>query len=447
MTHRKLLTLCLLMSVCLSYAQAPAWVTTHPVSDKEYVGIGMASMDDADYVQKATHNALSDIASQIAIKVETNSLLHTVDVDGHSREMFEEKIRGSLTGWIEGHKLKDSYQSGTTYYVYYTLDKATYKKNAEAKRGAAIRTGMDYLSKGRDAEQMMNLVQAAQLYTKGLEAVEPWAFMDLTAYENGRQVSLSSALYSAFIGVFSGMAITTNTVQIEGETFKPVAAPIAGCLSKDGVVVPNMKLKLAFVKGGGDVSEPTQTDYNGTAEFYVTNITSKQQVQELHISIDDAFLNTIPELYRSLVKVDTWPMAKITLTLKSAPVTAYLYINDDNDLEGIDRQIRSLLTNNYFSLTEDPDAATCFIDLSSTMEMGDVVTGGTYDLNTCICTLVLRVYNNATQELLLNYSANDVKVLIPTNKSASQGIAMCVREMMKRVNRDLPKQLKTLNIQ
>ena len=208
-----------------------------------------------------------------------------------------------------------------------------------------------------------------------------------------------------------------------------------------------MKLKLAFVKGGGDVSEPTQTDYNGTAEFYVTNITSKLQVQELHISVDDAFLNTIPELYRSLVKVDTWPMAKITLTLKSAPVTAYLYINDDNDLEGIDRQIRSLLTNNYFSLTEDPDAATCFIDLSSTMEMGDVVTGGTYDLNTCICTLVLRVYNNATQELLLNYSANDVKVLIPTNKSASQGIAMCVREMMKRVNRDLPKQLKTLNIQ
>ena len=436
-----------MMSVCLSYAQAPAWVTTHPVSDKEYVGIGMASMDDADYVQKATHNALSDIASQIAIKVETNSLLHTVDVDGHSREMFEEKIRGSLTGWIEGHKLKDSYQSGTTYYVYYTLDKATYKKNAEAKRGAAIRTGMDYLSKGRDAEQMMNLVQAAQLYAKGLEAVEPWAFMDLTAYENGRQVNLSSALYGAFIGVFSGMAITTNTVQIEGETFKPVAAPIAGCLSKDGVVVPNMKLKLAFVKGGGDVSEPTQTDYNGTAEFYVTNITSKLQVQELHISVDDAFLNTIPELYRSLVKVDTWPMAKITLTLKSAPVTAYLYINDDNDLEGIDRQIRSLLTNNYFSLTEDPDAATCFIDLSSTMEMGDVVTGGTYDLNTCICTLVLRVYNNATQELLLNYSANDVKVLIPTNKSASQGIAMCVREMMKRVNRDLPKQLKTLNIQ
>ena len=133
------LLLCTLMGL---HAQAPAWVTTHPVSDKEYVGIGMASMNDADYVQKATHNALADIAAQVAIKVEANSLLRTVDVDGHSREMFDEKIKGSLAGWIEGHELKDSYQSGDTYYVYYTLNKATYQKKTAAKRTAAIRTGM-----------------------------------------------------------------------------------------------------------------------------------------------------------------------------------------------------------------------------------------------------------------------------------------------------------------
>ena len=174
MIRKIFLALCLLMGVCIAHAQAPAWITTHPMSDKAYVGIGMASMDEADYVQRATSNALSDIASQIAVKVETNSLLHTVDVDGRSRELFEEKIHSTLTGWIEGHELKDSHQSGNTYYVYYTLDKATHRKNVETKRTAAIRTGMDYLDKGHAAEEMMNLVQAAQLYCKGLEAVEPW---------------------------------------------------------------------------------------------------------------------------------------------------------------------------------------------------------------------------------------------------------------------------------
>ncbi len=61
--------------------------------------------------------------------------------------------------------------------------------------------------------------------------------------------------------------------------------------------------------------------------------------------------------------------------MKSAPITAYLYVNEDNELEGIERQISSLLTNNYFTLSEDPDAATCFVDLSTKLEMGEVVTG------------------------------------------------------------------------
>lgn len=447
MKRKIIFGLCILATIGRIYAQSPEWVTTHPVSDKAYVGIGMASMSEPDYIQKATHNALADIASQIAIKVESNSLLHTVDVDGRSREMFEEKIRGTLTSWIEGHELKNSYQSGNTYYVYYTLDKATYKKNTETKREKAIRTGMDYLNKGRDAEEMNNLVQAAQLYCKGLETVEAWMFMELTTIDGGRQINVPIELYHALTNVFSGMAITTNTIQIEGEPFKPVTTPIAGCLSKNGAIIPNIILKLTFIKGNGDVSAPIQTDHTGTAEFYVTNITSKQPVQELNISIDDSFLSTLPELYRKLVTPNTWPSAKITLTLKSTPTTAYLYINDNHDLEGAERQLSSLLTNNYFSLTEDPDAATCFIDLSSSIEMGNVESGGTYDLNTCYCTLTLKIYNNTTQELLLDYSANDVKVLVPTNKSATQSISMCVREVMKRVNRDLPKQLKTLSIQ
>ena len=37
-------------------AQTPVWVTSHPVSDEEYVGIGMASLTESDYQQKATQN-------------------------------------------------------------------------------------------------------------------------------------------------------------------------------------------------------------------------------------------------------------------------------------------------------------------------------------------------------------------------------------------------------
>ena len=430
------------MGIVQVMAQTPSWVSSHPVSDKEYVGIGMASLSDADYMKKATQNALADIASQIAIKLENNSFLHTVDVDGHSRDMFEDKIQSSLAAWLEGQELKETYQSESNYYVYYVLDKKVYARNSEVRKRQVLQTGLDYLQKGQEAESMMNLSQAVQLYGKGLEAVEAWVFMDLTS--NG--VNVPSELYRAYINVFSNMAITTNVVQMEGEAFKAISSPIAGCLSKDGKVVPNVKLKAYFVTGGGAVSEPMETDHTGTAEFYVTNITSKESVQELRISIDDSFMQALPPTYRRLLQNQVWPSAKITITLKDLPVTAYLYINDEHDLDGIEKRINSLLTNNHFTISENSDASQCFIDLSTKLEMGSVVTGGMYDLNTCYCTLVLKFYNNKTEQLLLDYQVNQVKVLSPVHKSAEETLAMCIREVMKRVNRELPNHLKKLNL-
>ena len=89
-------------TVFRSGAQVPEWVTRHPVSDDIYIGIGQASLAESDYIQIATRNALSDIASQIATKVESNSFFHQVDVDGHAREMFEDRINSNASAWLEG---------------------------------------------------------------------------------------------------------------------------------------------------------------------------------------------------------------------------------------------------------------------------------------------------------------------------------------------------------
>ena len=442
MRHLKIFLYFWVVGVSIVWAQKPVWVTSHPISEKEYIGIGMAPLSDTDYMKKATQNALADIASQISMKLENSSFLHVVDVDGKARDMFEDKIQGSMVAWLEGQELKETYQSDENYYVYYSLDKKVFARNSESRRKQAIRMGMDYLKKGQEAEEMMNLAQAVQLYGKGLEAVEPWVFMDLV--NNG--VNVPTELYHAFVNVFSNMAITTNVVQVEGEAFKAISTPLAGCLSKNGIVVPSVKLKASFVTGGGAVSEPMETDHTGTAEFYVTNITSKENFQELRISIDDSFIQALPNSYRQLLQTQVWPSAKITILLNSAPITAYLYVNDDIDLEGIEKRISSLLTNNHFTMSEDPDVSQIFIDMTTKMEMGSVVTGGVYDLNTCYCTFVLKFYNNKMEQLLLDYSVNQVKVLSPVHKSAEETIAMCIREVMKRVNRELPNRLKKMSL-
>ena len=444
---RYLFTLITLLAVASLnvLAQEPAWVRQHPVSEESYLGVGMASLSDGDYVRKATESALADLASQIALKVDNKSFLHTVDVDGHSRELFEDKIQKSLTAWLQGQELKDSYRNERNYYVLYALSKKSYARNVEAKRSEVTKQGYHFLQQGQQAEANVDLAQAAQLYAKGLECVEPWLFLNLTQRVDGVEVNVPAELYTALSQVFSGMALTTNVAQVEGESFKAVSTPIAACLSRGGVVVPGVKLVASFVKGSGEVTPAIVTDYNGTSEFYITNITSKESVQELRIAIDDSFVPSLPKAYIHLLQRQSWPSAKVTVALKAAPVMLYLLLKDDMDLEGIEKPIRSLLVNNYFALTDDPDKAQCFVEMESKLALGTVVMGGLTDLNTCLCSLEMKFYNNQTEQLILDYNLSQVRVLVPVNKSAEQGMQMCVREVMKRVNRELPMKLKKLS--
>ena len=80
------------------------------------------------------------------------------------------------------------------------------------------------------------------------------------------------------------------------------------------------------------------------------------------------------------------------------------------------------------------------------MDVGGVVTGELYDMNECFASMNLKIYDNHGQKELLNYNVPPVRVLVPANKSEEQAKATCVRELMKRVNVQLPQALKKLNI-
>ena len=433
--------LCVLASAVSMYAQAPHWVTRRPAADGKYIGIGMAPISDPDCRNIAAANAMLDIASQISVKIESSSFMQTLDVDGRSRELFEEKVKSKMAANLSGQELKDSYQSASNYYVYYELDRKKYEKyiQEQKKKGTALG-----LSKGRAAEASHGYVNAVKLYAKGLEAIEPYLYLDLAAKYEGRQIDLPTELYNACLGVFSGMELVQSVTEVGVEAFKPCGEPLAVCLSKGGEVLPNVAMKAAFTSGDGVLTADTKTDASGTAVFYVTNVTSKLPIQTVEVRIDESFLDDVPASYRELIDTSAWPGATFTLVLMSSNYTAY-YMVERNDLEQCDRQVRAILVNNNFDLTEDT-AANLFITLSTTFDVGGTVAGELYDMNECFASLNLKIYDNLGQKELLNYNVPQVRVLVPANKSEQQASAMCVRELMKRVNVQLPQALKKLNI-
>ena len=435
----------MLACAAVAFAQAPSWVKSRPVSDTKYIGIGMASVSDADYQKKATSNALVDIATQISVKVESSSFMQTVEVDDKdAKTLFEEKINESVAADIEGQELKGSYNDGKDYYVYFELDKKTYEKLMKAKREKGISVAIDWYVRGKNAEALNNFAGAAQLYASGLKAVEPYLHLDLMAECQGNKINIASALYDAYVNIFAGMNLVQNVTEVGAEAFKASGEPLSVCLMRQGTAMPNVLMKASFVSGDGSLTPSMKTDSEGVAVFYITNVTSKQSIQNVEITLDDSFLSSLPASYRQLISNVNWPVARFNVVLMNSNYSAYLNV-ENNQLEACEKQIRSILANNYFEFTEDT-AAQLFVTLSTEMTVGGTVSGELYDMNECFASMTLRIYDNVKQSQLFEYSVPQVKVLVPAHNSEQQAKAMCTRELMKRVKIELPKKLKKLNI-
>lgn len=441
---RSLLTAVLIAVAATLYGQTPSWVRSRPVSEAKYTGIGMCPVSENDFQRKAMTNAMLEIATQISVNVESSSFMQTVDVDGRSKSLFEEKVKESVAANIEGQELKDSYNDGTHYYVYYELDKKAYWKQMETRRHRGISLGLDWYGKGQAAERLHNFSGAVQMYAKGLQAIEPYLYLGLVTDYAGRKFDVATELYNAYINVFAGMEFVQNTTEVGAEAFKPCGDPLTVCLMRNGDIMANVLLKGSFVSGDGEVTAPVKTDAEGLATFYISNVTSKQSIQTVEISVDDSFLSSLPKSYKILLQGVSFPTARFTVVLMNSNYTAYLMV-ENNDLEPCVKQVRSILANNYFEFTEDTEA-NLFVTMSTTMDVGSTFRGELYDMNECLASLTLRVYDNIRQTQLLDYNVTQIKVLVPADKTEAQAKAMCSREVMKRVNAELPKMLKKMNV-
>ena len=441
-----------IIAVCLSLCaiaavaapKTPSWLKSRPVEEGKYLGIGMASLSDPDHRNKAVTNAMVDIASQVSVNISASSFMQTLDVDGRSKELFEEKVQSTVAQNISGHVLRDTYQSDTHYYVFYELDKKKYDKFIENEKKKGTSIGLDYYAKGRKAEASNSYVNAVKLYAKGLEAIEPYLYLDLTTKYEGKKIDLPTELYNACIGVFGGLELVQNVTEIPVEAFKPAAEPLAVCLSKGGMVIPNVAMTAQFTTGDGALTADMKTDATGTAVFYVTNVTSKSAIQTVEVRIDEAFISELPESYRTLVDRTSFPAATFTLVLTSKSYVAY-YAVAANEVPSCEAQIRSLLVNNNFDLT-DNSSEKVFINLSTEMKLGGLVQGELYNMYEYFTSLNLRIYDNLNDKELLNYNVPPIRVLVPADKSKQQAEATCARELMKRANVQLPQAIKTLNI-
>ena len=437
---RLLLLFFSVMIAIACFSKEPAWLTNR-ANETAYMGVGSASMSMPLWEQKAEENALANLAQQISITIETNSFLATVEINNSDKEYFEQNTKISTKNLLEGYELVGTYKDKktNTFFICYQLDKQTYLYNKQKKEREIANVGYSFLAEAQKALNDGDLFRSRTYYEKGLAVIEPWLFLDLRLTLEGQTIDVPNALYKGYISVFDGLQLVVEpqTIKINEET---TGTDIRVHLTRYGVNVTDMPIVASFREGNGIISEKSKTDNTGVASFRLTAVNGKESVALIKFALAKEVLNGLGVSYRKFLSIQNWPEASCRIEVESSVKTAYLH-NSGCDLSTLLKQLTALLGNNHFILTPDPDEAEIFIDVKNTIDYAGVVAGEIYNLNESYVNLHMKFYDNKNQQLLYTYDVQQLRVLSPEKNSVEQTMAQCTRELMKRVQKELPKKL------
>ena len=437
------LLLLLLLPVVLN-ARVPEWVNDFPNNSLYYWGIGICELANVNCREVAKKEAIENIAQQISIKIESNSFLELAEVitetSINTQEYFQKQTQYKTQSYLQELQIYDTYQDKKNYYVCYRLEKTTYKDHLRSKSEEIAQIGYNYLQQARQAESNGNLETAISIYQKGLEAVEDWLFLDLSYMSE----NIPMQLYIGYTTVFDGLTLLVQPEAISVQNFKELNIEIVARLSKNNTPIKNFPLVAQFTTGAGCITNNSKTNNLGEGYFYLSQLHSKDALQTIKINLDKSILKSLPSIYQNINLVHRLPEGIVRLDVKQQHVI--FYINSiRNEIPTLSKQISSILAADNFEITTNIDNATHIIELSTTLEKGNVVSGDLGNLTEWFASLEIVLKDNMGT-ILLPYTVNDLRVLVQESSTQMTVIQQSSKEVIKRFKREFPHNLSKLNI-
>lgn len=441
--------LLLLSSTSIAQNQ-PSWVSSRPINSMYYTGIGSALKSEKDYMKIAKKKALSDLISEIEVKVASNSLLNTVDDNGTISSYFKENIQMKASKKIEDYELVEAWESDTEYWVYYQLNKYDYKEKERIRVERMLQKTYDLLVKAKENKGNGNISAAILNCIEGIELMQFDLNKNLPYQKNGQTLYLGNELFQLLTTVFNGVEIKVNPSKVEAQIFQPVKEKITIQVSRGmQQQVINLPLKVEFKIGSGEISSNLQTNTSGFADLQILNVSSKKQRQSLLIQPDIKQLlpNSKNRLVRSILqKIKSIPQAQVSIQLAQQSFKAFLK-QESKENTAILKSVKRILSNQYFNFVPNEQLADVIVEVKDEFKKGGLVNGEMYNMQEYFTSFQLKITNRYSKETVFTYSVDQLRSLVPESTSVVTARMSSSRNMIKKMQRKLVKELKSLQME
>lgn len=402
--------------------EPPAWVRQRPVSTTDYIGIGRAPARIPDAANTAKRNALEDLASEISVVVEANSLLHTLERRGGFDESFSSSVRTRTDAHLEGYEAVGSWTSDSEIWTYYRLSKQLYAERMRARKERAITLALDHHAAAKQADAKGDLVAAIQSDLRALLALrDHWNESD-TREVDGRNVQVDQEVLRALRERTAALRMVVTPSSCPFEMGSGNSCALRATVTQQGKPVARMPISLRWLGPATAQLEELDTDAAGVAAwtFQARNVAERAGVR-IQVAVDLGLL--IGEVADRALLAPF--LADLRAPMQEVPVQHLLprvLVRANEQLPsgpagdaGAVAAIKQRLTAMGYRLVERAADADLLFDLRGTIRSGGVAEG----FHTAWLDLVWSYTDRRTNELLHQGSHTGKGVQLDATKAAT----------------------------
>lgn len=418
----------------------PAWVTARPVTSYDYVGIGLSSRSRSDFQEAAKKNALNDLASEISVTVEGNSLLYTLDRKSSFDESFTSTINTRTSEQLEGFELVDSWENGAEYWVYYRLSKAEHARIKAEKKRQAIAQATDLYARSQASMATGDLKSAIDMDLRALLAMKAYWGENDEVMIGERSVPLANEIYNDLQRITSSVRLTAlpeRCVLDHASHFRRemllTARAVNAANSRD---LSQLPLVMSYPGLSGKVTASSNTDAEGQARTTVQRVDLVAAGPELLVRLDmDALVSKDldPTFVKPLVGGLTVPELRVPIDVRLPKV--HMTVKETNMGQAIPEAgaamaIRQELTTKGFRFVEKESEADLVMTVSASTREGGTANG----FYTAFLDLSINCTDRRTQDVVYSGGKQGVKgVQLAFDKAGMEAYKKVVQDIRQEV--------------
>jgi len=420
----------------------PLWLQERPVSSSDYVGIGLGNKRGTDYQETAKKNALNDLASEISVTIEGNSLLYTLDRRYKFEEEFTATIQATTSELLEGYELVDSWANDKEYWVYYRLNKAKHAELKAVRKERAIASAKDLHRRAEESLKAGNIREAFEGNVRALLAMKDhWNEEDKTEFE-GENILLGNHLYSRLQDLAANIKVNTLPARVVLDLTngfqKEVRLEATYVDTELNVGLNQLPLLIESPRNGRIHRMRKTTGQDGETFFWVKDVDLEEK-HEVCLTVDmEAMIGTeiddpfVSPLLNSLTAVTAHVPVEFQLP------TIFMKANERNydrplEVLGIASVLRQELTERGFVFTSEHNAD-LHLTLNANTRKGNVLK----DFHTAYLDLEI-VFEKVTSGEVIHHTAekNIKGVQLNWRKAGEEAFRKGGEELKKRIMADL----------